>query len=63
MLREIFSDNAGHLSSKRIMGALLLIAAVIVAVVAEIDPDVIKTMIWSGVAALGVGTLETRVSK
>ncbi len=63
MIREIFSDNNGHLSSKRIMGTLLLIAAVAVAIVTDVESDVIKTMIWAGVAALGVGTLETKVAK
>jgi hypothetical protein len=63
MLREIFSDNNEHLSSKRIMGALLLIAAIAIAVTADVDADIVKTMIWAGVAALGVGTLETKVNK
>ena len=63
MLREIFSDNNGHLSSKRIAGALMIVAAVVLNILETGDPATTQTLIWAGAAALGVGTLETRVSK
>ena len=63
MLREIFSDNNGHLSSKRIFGAILVISAIVVTVIERGDPASVNTMLWAGVASLGVGTLETKVSK
>ena len=63
MLREIFSDNNGHLSSKRIAGALMIVAAIVLNVFDAGDAATTQTLIWAGAAALGVGTLETRVSK
>lgn len=63
MIREIFSDKSGSLSSKRIMGTLLVIAAVVLTVIETGDGETVRVMLWSGVAALGVGTLETKVSK
>lgn len=63
MLREIFNDKSGVLSSKRIVGALIVIAAVVLIVLERGDPASVQTMIWAGVASLGVGTLETKVSK
>ena len=63
ILREIFSDNNGHLSSKRIVGTLMIIAAVVLLLLERGDSGTIATMIWAGVAALGVGTLETKITK
>lgn len=63
MLREIFSDKSGALSSKRIFGALILIAGVVLTIIEQGDPSTVSTLIWAGVASLGVGTLETKVSK
>ena len=63
MMREIFSDKSGDLSSKRIVGTLLVIAAVVMTATGTGDPETVRVMLWSGVAALGVGTLETKVNK
>lgn len=63
ILREIFSDNNAHLSSKRIVGTLMIIAAVVLLLLERGDSGTISTMIWAGVAALGVGTLETKITK
>ena len=62
-MREIFSDNCGHLSSKRIIGTLIVIAAITANLIGAGDPETNRVMIWAGVAALGVGTLETKVAK
>ena len=63
MMREIFSDKSGDLSSKRIVGTLLVIAAVVMTATETGDPETVRVMLWAGVTALGVGTLETKVNK
>jgi hypothetical protein len=63
MLREIFSDNNGHLSSKRIMGTLIVAAAIALTATETGDPETARVLVWAGVASLGVGTLETKVNK
>jgi hypothetical protein len=63
MLREILSDKTGNLSSKRIIGTLVVIAAVVLIVLDRGDPASVQTLVWAGVASLGVGTLETKVNK
>lgn len=63
MIREIFSGKDGQLSSKRIIGTLLVVAAVVLNIIETGDPETTRVMIWAGMAALGVGTLETRVAK
>jgi hypothetical protein len=59
----VFHDHSGKPSSKRIFGALLIIAAIVSNIVGTGDPTTNQVMIWAGAAALGVGTLETRVTK
>lgn len=63
MIREIFTDRNGKLSSKRVMGALLILTGVVYNGIGLGDPATNQVMIWSGIAALGVGTLETKVAK
>lgn len=62
-VREIFSGADGRLSSKRIIGTLLVTAAVVVNLLGLGDAETNRVMIWAGIAAIGVGTLETKVSK
>lgn len=62
MIREIFSDKNGRLSSKRIAGMGLVIAGV-VAAFTESDPVTVQWLLISGVGALGVGTFETSINK
>jgi len=63
MLKEIFTDKTDKLSSKRIFGALLVIAAVVLVILERGAAESVNTMLWAGVASLGVGTLETKVNK
>ena len=63
IIHEILEDKNDKLSSKRVAGYLLIIAAVTLAIIGEIDTGIIETMIWAGAASLGVGTLETKVAK
>lgn len=63
MIREIFSDKSGSLSSKRIMGTIVITAAVVLTIIETGDADTLRTMLWAGFASLGVGTLETKVNK
>jgi hypothetical protein len=59
----MFRDNNGKISSKRVMGTILLLASIVSNIVGAGDPSTNQVMIWAGVAAIGVGTLETRVQK
>jgi len=63
MIREIFSGANGQLSSKRIVGTLLIVAAVVFNALSLGDGETTRVMIWAGIAAVGVGTLETKVAK
>lgn len=63
MLREIFTGQNGQLSSKRIMGTIMVLAAIVFIGLGLGEAATVNTMLWAGVASLGVGTLETRVSK
>lgn len=63
MLREVFSGADGRLSSKRIMGTLLIACGVVFNALILGDPATNQVMLWAGIAAIGVGTLETRVAK
>lgn len=63
MFKEIFSDAKGVLSSKRIFGALLVVAAVTFHVLGMGEVSFHEVMLWAGVASLGVGTFEAKVSK
>lgn len=62
-MKQMFVDKTGKLSSKRVIGTLLVLAAIALNALGQGDPSTTQVMLWSGVAALGVGTLETRVSK
>jgi hypothetical protein len=59
----VFHDQSGKPSSKRIFGALLIVAGIVTNIVGVGDPETNRVLIWAGTAALGVGTLETRVNK
>ena len=63
ILREMFEDKTGLLSSKRIIGTIIVVAAIVLTILERGDPSTVQTMLWAGVASLGVGTLETKVSK
>lgn len=63
MLKEVFSGQDGRWSSKRIIGTALVVSAVVLTVIETGDAETVRTMLWSGVASLGVGTLETKVNK
>ena len=63
MIREIFSGKDNQLSSKRIIGTILIVAGIVSNILAVGDPATNQVMIWAGVASLGVGALETKVSK
>jgi len=62
MIREIFSDNNGRLSSKRLAGMGLVIAGGVGAFMG-LDSEAVQWLLITGVASLGVGTFETKVSK
>lgn len=62
MLRELFSDKNGNLSSKRVAGMALVIAGVWAAFTG-VDPTNVQWLLLSGVGALGVGTFETSINK
>jgi hypothetical protein len=63
MIREILSGPDNRLSSKRLAGWGLIIAGSTFNALGMGDPNVNSGMIYAGVAALGVGVLETRVNK
>ncbi len=63
MIRQIFTDKNGKISSKRVFGAILVVAGITANFASLGDPSTNQVMIWAGVAALGVGSLETRVQK
>ena len=60
---KLFLDSQGKPSSKRVFGALLITGAAVSNWLSLGDPETNRVMIWAGIAALGVGTLETRVAK
>lgn len=62
-IAELFHDSQGKPSSKRVFGAALIVAGVVGSYLSLGDPQTSQVMIWAGIASLGVGTLETRVSK
>jgi len=59
----LFKDAQGNTSSKRVFGALLVLAGIASNLAAVGDPATTQVMIWAGVASLGVGVLETKVNK
>ena len=59
----LFKDAQGNTSSKRVFGALLVLAGIASNLAAVGDPATNQVMIWAGVASLGVGVLETKVNK
>lgn len=63
ILGGLFHDKQEKVSGKRVFGAILVIAGIVLNVIGEGDPETNRTMIWAGVASLGVGTLETKVNK
>lgn len=62
-IMQIFMDSQGKMSSKRVWGAALIVAAVVSNLISAGDPATNQVMIYAGVAAIGVGTFETRVNK
>lgn len=58
MLRELFSGADGRLSSKRIIGTLSIITAVVMDVLGSGTPEVRRALIYGGFAAIGVGIFE-----
>lgn len=62
-IARLFYDSQGKPSSKRVFGAVLLVGGVVLDALGVGDPETHRVMLWAGIAALGVGTLETRVSK
>jgi hypothetical protein len=63
MIGQIWMDKTGKVSAKRVFGSLLVVAAIVGNFLGLGDPSTTHVMLWSGVASLGVGTLETKVSK
>ena len=61
-IARVFQDSRGDPSSKRVFGALLIVAGVVSNFVNAGDPETNIVMIWAGIASLGVGVLETKVS-
>ena len=59
----LFKDAHGNTSSKRVFGALLIVAGITSNLLALGDPSTNQVMIWAGVSSLGVGVLETKVNK
>lgn len=62
-ISQLFHDSQGKPSSKRVFGALLIVVGAVGNFIGLGDAQTNQVMIWAGIAALGVGTLETRVSK
>jgi small-conductance mechanosensitive channel len=60
---QIFQDKQGKISSKRVAGYILVVAAIFFNAFSVGDMSVTTAMLWAGIASLGVGTLETRVQK
>lgn len=63
MILQIFTDKQGKLSAKRVFGAVLIVSAIAGNFLSLGSPDTTQVMLWAGVAAIGVGTLETKVAK
>jgi drug/metabolite transporter (DMT)-like permease len=63
ILGGLFHDKQEKISGKRVFGGILVVSGIVLTVMGEGDPETVRTMIWAGVAGLGVGTLETKVSK
>ncbi len=61
MLREMFSDKDGNLSTKRIIGTLSIITGIVLTVLEVGDPDLVKAIIYSGFVALGVTAFEKKL--
>lgn len=62
-IKNLFTDTNGKPSSKRVIGTILVAGAVVLNAIGLGDPETNRVMIWAGIAAVGVGTLETKVSK
>ena len=60
---QIFQDSKGKISSKRVAGFMLIISAIVLIVLDKGQAGNVQAMLYAGVAALGVGTFETRVQK
>ncbi len=61
MLREMFSDKDGNLSTKRIIGTLSIIMGIVLTILEVGDPDLVKAIIYSGFVALGVTAFEKKL--
>ena len=61
MLKEMFSDKSGDLSSKRIIGTITIITAIVFTALELGDPDLVKAMLYSGFVALGITAFEKKL--
>ena len=61
MLKEMFSDKDGNLSTKRIIGTLSIITGIVLTILEVGDPDLVKAIIYSGFVALGVTAFEKKL--
>ena len=60
-LKEMFSDKNGNLSTKRIVGAIVVIVAVVFTGLEKGNPDLVKSMLYSGFVALGITAFEKKI--
>lgn len=58
MLRELFSGQDGRLSSKRIVGTISIITAVVMDIAQLGTLDIRRVLIYGGFAAIGAGVAE-----
>ena len=58
MLRELFSGPDNRLSSKRIIGTLSIITAVVMDWLGNGSPEIRSALIYGGFIAIGAGVAE-----
>lgn len=60
-MKQIFCDKNGDLSSKRIAGAILILAAIAFTFFERGEIDLVKTMFYAGMVCLGVTAFEKKL--
>ena len=56
----MFKDKYGNLSSKRVSGFIVILAATVFTFLNKGDPEIIKVMFMTGFAAMAAGVLEKK---
>ena len=60
-MKQMFLDKNGDLSAKRIAGVVLMICAIVYTGLGLGDPELVKTMFYSGAVCLGVTAFEKKL--